>query len=137
MFKTLNGRERNLSTARYRIDWDKAISGPQKAVKDFLRPYWENKLVLEEARIPNTRLRIDLMCPSEGLIVEVDGGQHESYNQFFHGSLAGYVKSIKSDLQKQQFADLNGYTLIRIKEDEIKRGLLSAEWIKETFGVTL
>ena len=136
-FVALNGRLRDVPINRYRVNWNKMVSGPQKAVKDFVRPYWEQKLVLEEMRIPGGLKRLDLICPPDSIIIEVDGLQHDLYNPWMHGSKAGYLKSMKSDLQKQQFADLNGYTLIRIKDEEIKRGLLSVAWIQETFGITL
>jgi hypothetical protein len=139
LFISLNGQPREVPVNRYRIDWDpeREVSGPQKAVKAFLRPYWEHKLVMEEMRIPGGKKRLDLICPEDGLIVEADGRQHDIYVPFLHGSKAGYCAAIKRDLEKDKFAEMNGFTLIRIKQDEIEAGLLSAAWVKETFGVTL
>ncbi len=136
LFKNLNGRDVNLSTKQYLIDWDHVVSGPQKAVKDFLRPYWEpTKMVLEEARIPSTLLRLDLFNISDMIVVEIDGTQHDDFNEFMHGSLAGYRAMMKRDLDKLKWAELNGLTSIVIKQKEIP--LLSAEWMKKTFGLVL
>lgn len=139
LFLDLRGRPREMPVNKYRINWDpeREVSGPQGAVKKFLRPYWGHKLVLEEMRVPGSLKRLDLFCPEDALIIEVDGSQHDLYNPFMHGSPAGYCAAIKRDLDKQRFADMNNLKLIRIKEDEIKRGLLSADWIKTTFDVEL
>ena len=137
LFYDLKGRQRDVNLNRYLIDWDRKVSGPQKAVKDFLRPYWGHKRVCEELRVPYSKLRLDLVCVTDQLIVEVDGEQHEIYNPWMHRSLNGYAAAQKRDLEKERFAEVNGFRLIHIKDDEIKRGLLSRDWIKETFGVEL
>lgn len=135
----LNGRSRNVSVGEYQLDWDgpRKVSKVQRAVEEFLRPYWTGKMVLGEWRIPGTKLRLDLVNVSDGLLVEVDGDQHASYNPHFHGSLSGYRASIKRDLQKDRFAELNGWTLVRITEADVKNGALSAQWFMDTYNVTL
>lgn len=94
-------------------------------------------MVCEELRVPSSKLRLDLVCVTDQLIVEVDGVQHDLYNPWMHGSLSGYSAAQKRDLEKERFAEVNGFKLIHIKDDEIRRGLLSCDWIKETFGVEL
>ena len=135
LFKTLNGRDRDVSLAPYLIDWDRVVSGPQKAVKDFLFPYWSGKTVCEEFKIPASRMRVDLLCINDSIMVEVDGAQHDKLNLFMHGSVSGFTAAIKRDLEKQRWAELNGLQYIVIKQHEIP--LLSCEWIEKTFGVVL
>lgn len=139
LFKTLNGHTQNVPIGPYILDWNKPrkISKVQREVETFLRPYWMGKQVLVEFRIPSTRLRIDLMVPSDELIVEVDGSQHMIYNSHFHVSLSGYRASIGRDLDKEKFAENNGFTLVRITEDDVKAGALCSEWFKKTYNVTL
>lgn len=139
LFTDLKGRQRDVSLSQYLIDWEpvREVSKPQAAAKAFFRPYWEHKQVLEELRIPGSKMRVDLVCIPDLLMVEVDGSQHGLYNAHFHGSLSGYTKAIKRDLDKERFAEANGFTLIRITEDDIKQGKLNTKWIKETFGVVL
>lgn len=131
----LRGRPAKLNVIKYRIDWDHEVSGPQKVVKDFLHPYWENDLVLEECRIPNSLLRIDLLNLSRSIVVEVSPPKvHATFNPFFHGSLAGYRASIGRDLDKVRFAELNKLTYVEIDDPSTQ---LNAAWFRDTHGVTL
>lgn len=137
-FKTLHGRERELPINKYRINWEpkKEISGPQGKLKAFLRPYWERKMVLEEARIPGSRMRLDLWNIPDGLVVEVSPAAiHTMYNAFMHGSLSGYRATIKRDMLKEQWCALNGLTLVTLIDEDIDN--LSAALFLERFGITL
>lgn len=116
--RTLNGREVKWNPMKYQIDWDHKVSGPQKAAQDFLRPYWQHDLVLSEARIPSSLLRIDIWNVSKGVVVEVSPTSvHSEYNPFFHGSVSGYRGVIKRDLDKARWVELNGLLLIEIGDD--------------------
>src|SRR4051812_518009 len=100
LWLTPTGRQVDVSIAPHLIDWDYIVSKPQKAVKDFLRPYWTHKRVLEEFPVPGTKMRVDLLCLSpgpndtDGIVVEVSPKQHDQFNKFFHGSLAGFRASL-------------------------------------------
>lgn len=135
----LNGRTRDVSYGQYVMKWDepRKVSKVQAAVEAFLRPYWTGKVVLREWRVPGSRLRIDLFCVAESVMVEIDGRQHESYNPHFHGSPSGYRASIKRDLAKERLAELNQWTLVRITEADVKAGALCPEWFKKTYNVIL
>ena len=136
IFKTLNGRDAYMSPTKYRIDWDRVVSGPQKRVKDFLKPYWKNDAVFEEARIPRSLLRIDLLNVSKGIVVEVSPMQHSAYHPFFHGSEEGFKQSLKRDLIKAQWAELNNLTYVELCEEDLAAGL-SRKLFKTKYGVTL
>lgn len=114
-FLTLSGRTRKVNVTPYLIDWDRKVSGPQKTVKDFLRPYWSHDSVMEEFRCPGSLLRVDLLNLSRGIMIEVSPTKvHATYNPFFHGSLSGYRDVIKRDLEKAHWGEINGYKVIEI-----------------------
>ncbi len=119
---------------KYKIDWDKpSRSKIQKQVKDFLRPYWEKYTgVYEEFPVFGTKLKVDFICISLKIAVEVHGPQHENYNKFFHnGSRLNFLNSIKRDVKKMKWLELNGFRLVEIYFDEIKE--LGAEFYKKKF----
>ncbi len=144
LFKTLNGQTKDVSLTRYLIDWEdkNPVSKPQSQVKKFLRLYWEGKTVYEEAPVVGSRMRLDFYAPTEGpnrrgLVIEVSpSATHTEFNPFMHGSLAGYRATIKRDLAKQRWCELNGFTLVEVTDKELKAGL-TAELFEETFGVVL
>lgn len=131
----INGRQRNVSTTRYLIKWDRVVSRPQKAVKDFLRPYWQGDVVLEELRIPGSLSRCDLININHKVVVEVSPSQHTQYHPFFHGSLAGFRASIKSDLRKQHWAEMNGFRFVEVLDEDIN--VLTPKWFLDKYGVVL
>ncbi len=123
VFKTLNGRERDISTKRFQIDWERKVSGPQKQVKDFLRPYWEHGIVFEELVIPaGKRMRVDLLRMDgrpRPIMVEVSPESSHSYNAFFHGgSLNRFKDALKRDLAKQRWAEINGFDYVEITDTD-------------------
>lgn len=136
LWLTPTGREVDVSITPYLIDWDYIVSRPQKTVKDFLRPYWESSRVLEEFAVPGTRWRCDLINVNKRILVEVSPAQHDGFNPFFHGSIAGFKASLKRDIKKRDWAELNGLTYVEIGDDDLKAGL-SAELFEERFGLTL
>ncbi len=117
LFRTLNGRERDLSITRYRVDWDKVVSRPQKAAKDFLRPYWEHDIVVEELRLVGTRMRADLINLNRSIMVEVSPESSHSYNAFFHqGSLNRFKDALKRDMAKAEWARRNNLILVELTD---------------------
>ncbi len=119
VFKTLNGRERDVSIKRYLIDWEpeREVSKPQVDTKRFLRPYWEHDVVVEELPVVGTRCRVDLINLNKNIMVEVSPESSHSYNKFFHrGSLNRFKDALKRDLMKGEWARLNGLTLVELTE---------------------
>lgn len=129
------GRPSRFSYKEYLVDWDRKVSGPQKATKDFLKQYWQHDIVLEEARCPRSLLRIDLWNVSRSIVVEVSPrAVHDKYNPFFHGSLAGFRSAIKRDMEKHHWCELNGLALATIKDGDFP---LTAAFFQAQFGITL
>lgn len=136
-FKSPNSdKEINIDIAKYRIDWDRVVSKPQKRVKDFLFRYWSKKIVLEEFKMPGTRFRFDIVNMNDHVIVEVSPKKvHGEFNKFFHKTRLGYANSIKRDLSKVDWAERNGFVLVEVFDEDIDN--LSREWFREKYGVEL
>lgn len=135
VFRDSKGRERNVPYKQYLIKWDRAreVSRPQAETKRFLRAYWQNDIVLEEFRIPGTKKRVDLLNVNKGIIVEVSPESSHSFNQFFHGSLAGFRAALKRDLEKEEWARFNGFSFVELTETDFPL----SEAAFERQGVTL
>lgn len=126
----------NVDINKYRIDWDRVVSKPQKAVKDFLYPYWKGKMILEEFKMPGSRLRFDIVNMTDHIIVEVSPKSvHGQFNKFFHGNRMGYANSIKRDMSKVDWAEANGFVLVQVFDEDID--VLSREWFREKYEVEL
>lgn len=114
-FKTLSGREVNIAVTKYNIDWERKVSKPQKAVKDFLFPWWRQDHVLEEFMIPGSRMRIDLLNLSSRVAVEVSPDSSHKFNKFFHKDrVGGFLASVKRDLKKEEWILANDFKLISV-----------------------
>jgi hypothetical protein len=133
-FKTINGSTAELKNAKkYLIKWKgKSRSKFQLSVKNFLLPYWKNDIVFEEFRLVNTLLSFDFYNANKKVAVEVQGGQHTKYVEFFHGSRFKYLQQLKRDEKKLKFCEVNGITLVEIyPKDKIDEDLFLS------FGVIL
>ena len=140
-FVNFKGRKITVNPLNYRIDWNSnKVSAPQFKVKRFLFPYWKQHLVLEELAIhviPGSRdYRFDLVNMTRKIIVEVSPAQHLEYNKFFHkGSKINFANALKRDMDKQRWAEINGFTFVEICDCDMDG--LSKEWFLEEYGITL
>lgn len=122
---------------RYRIDWDKPCrSNIQFVTKQFLKPYWLGHVVYEEFPVYGTRLKVDIINLTRKIAVEIQGKQHHEFNKHFHKNRPyEFRQSMKRDVQKCEWLELNGFLLLEVLEDEIE--LLSEEYFFKKFGVSL
>lgn len=136
-FFALNSqRQINVNPSKYRIDWDRKVSGPQKKVKDFLYPYWKNKLILEEFRVPGADMRFDLVNLTDRVIVEVSPNSvHRQFNPFFHKNIFNFKESVKRDFMKREWAEKNKFSFVEIYDEDMPK--LSKAWFFETFDIIL
>jgi len=126
----------SIDIKKYRIDWNSAPSKGQQILQNFLYPFWKSSLVLQELRVPGTLWRFDLVNCNSKIIFEYSPiSHHGNYNPFFHKTKAGYLKSLKSDLLKLEWAEQNGFKVIEIQESDLP--FLSLDYIYDTFGVNL
>lgn len=134
--KYKSSKEIIIKVSDYKIDWQKAPSKGQQILQDFLYKYWSKCLVLSEMRVPGTKWRFDIVNCNKKIIVEFSPtSHHNNYNQFFHKSRAGYLRSIKADLFKFDWAMSNGFKLIEIVDDDLNK--LSPDYILEKFGINI
>ena len=88
--------------------------------------------MFEEFRLVNTLLSFDFYNANKKIAVEVQGGQHTKYVEFFHGSRFKYLQQLKRDEKKLKFCEANGITLVEIyPKDKIDEELFLS------FGVIL
>jgi len=64
-------------------------------------------------------LYMDFYIPQISMCIEFDGKQHEEYVSFFHGSRAGYSKSVRNDVAKQLWCESNNIKLIRVNDKDL------------------
>jgi hypothetical protein len=92
-----------------------------------LYPY---DVILEEFPVPGSRMRVDFFVPGKRLLYEADGAQHDNFIPFFHGDKATsnkYAGQVIRDSSKETWAEMNGFSLNRIKtvkeiEELVKNG---------------
>jgi hypothetical protein len=132
-----SNREININVSKYRIDWNRKVSKPQFKFKKFVYPYWKFDVVLEEFVIPKSGgKRIDLFNISKGIAVEISPASvHFEYNKFFHGSEEGYGKKIRSDLDKIDWIESNGWKILEIVDEDLQDENLNREYLIKKYGI--
>ena len=60
---------------------------------------------------------------------------HLEYNKFMHGSRAGFLKKLKGDFAKVEYAAKNGFTMLEFHDDDIAN--LSLKYVQDKFGCDL
>ena len=133
----VNGKLVNKNVRRYSINWEaKSRSKLQFKFKEFFYPYWKNHIVYEEFPGYGSMLKIDLLNATKKIAVEIQGSQHESFNKFFHdNSRLKYLESIKRDVKKEKWIELNEFKFLELYEDDLKN--LSPQYIEEKCGILI
>jgi len=67
----------------------------------------------------NQRLFLDIYLPQLGIAIEVHGRQHDVFVEHFHGDDAGFRQYRKRDRIKEEWALVNGYTLVVLREKDL------------------
>jgi len=133
----INGKLVNKNVRNYLVDWQgKSRSKLQFKFKDFFYPYWKNHIVYEEFPVYGTMLKIDLLNATKKIAIEIQGDQHESFNKFFHdNSRLKYLQSIKRDVKKVKWLEMNEFKFLELYEDDLKS--LSPQYIEEKCGILI
>jgi hypothetical protein len=135
-FKNIFGKEVNKTINKFLIDWNKPCkSKVQFNVKKFFEYCWNTHVVVEEFPVFGTRMKCDLINFTKKIAVETHGLQHDKFVKHFHKTKTGFKNSVKRDLQKYQWLEMNGFRIIEIFENELIS--LSPEWIKEKFDIEI
>lgn len=133
----LNGKLINKNVRKNLIDWEgKSRSKLQFNFKQFFYPYWKNHIVYEEFPVYGTMLKVDFLNATKRIAVEIQGQQHESFNEFFHNhSRLKYLESIKRDVKKEKWLEMNNFKFLQLYENDLK--IISSKYIEEKFGILI
>jgi len=133
----INGKLVNKNVKKNIINWDgKSRSQLQFKFKQFFYPFWKNHIVYEEFPVYGTMLKVDILNATKKIAVEIQGNQHESFNKFFHeNSRLKYLNSIKRDVKKEEWLEVNGFKFLELYENDLKN--LSPQYIEEKCGILI
>ena len=135
-FKNIFGKDINKNINKYLVKWDEPCrSKVQFNIKKFFETYWKTHIVVEEFPVFGSRMKCDLINFTKKIAVETHGLQHDKFVKYFHGTKTGFKKSVKRDLQKYSWLEMNGFKVIEIFENETH--LLDSDWIKEKFDIEI
>jgi hypothetical protein len=117
----VNGTLVNKNVRKYLVNWEgKSRSKLQYKFKQFFYPYWKNHIVYEEFPVYGSMLKVDLLNATKKIAVEIQGEQHESFNKFFHdNSRLKYLQSIKRDVKKEKWLEINEFKFIQVYESDL------------------
>ena len=134
-YKFKSDKQVNVNIRKYLIDWSLSPSKQQKILQDFLYPFWKNKIICAEFRLPGSLFRVDLINISDRLAIEYSPDSTHDFNQYFHGSRAGFLRRVKSDIWKIEELERNNFKIIEINEEDLN--WLSKSFFLEKFNVVL
>ena len=135
-YKFKSNKQINVNIRKYLIDWNSAPSKQQKVLQDFLYPFWHNKIICAEFRLPGSLFRIDLLNISDRLAIEFSPtSTHGEFNSYFHQNRSGFLKRIKVDIWKIEELERNNFRIIEINEEDLK--WLSRSYFLKRFNVNL
>jgi very-short-patch-repair endonuclease len=81
-------------------------------------------------------LKVDFLNATKRIVVEIQGNQHESFNKFFHdNSRLKYLQSIKRDVQKVKWLEMNNFKFLELYENDLEN--LSSQYIEEKCGILI
>lgn len=133
----INGKLVNKNVKKSLINWEgKSRSNLQFKFKQFFYLYWKNHIVYEEFPVYGTMLKVDILNATKRIAIEIQGEQHESFNKFFHGnSRLKYLESIKRDVKKQKWLEINNFKLLELYQTDFNK--LSPEYILEKTNINI
>lgn len=134
-WKTASGKLKEIPMHRYLVDWDDDQDSQFSAeVLDFFEPYWQHDVVCAQVPVAGSKMSYDYVNVTKRLVLECDGRQHTSFVPHFHTNRANFQAQVRRDFQKDDLAERNGFTMIRIRPDNLP---LTKTWLESTFDVTL
>lgn len=85
--------------------------------------------------IPGSRLRVDLVNLNKRILVEINGVQHDEFNEHFHrNSRLQFLGQITRDSAKKDWAEANNFKLIEILPEDLP---LSREFFREKYEIEI
>lgn len=118
-----NEHHMDLRPSSYPMKGEKACKSKiQFQCGQYLKKQLPHDVILEECRIPGENLSLDFFLPNYKTAIEVDGRQHDSYVEHFHGDAEGFKKSKERDSRKKRWCEINDITLIKVSSlEELKQ----------------
>ncbi len=135
LYKFKSKSEVNVNLSKYRIDWSTPPSKEQGILENFLYPFVKHKFVLREFRIPGSLYRFDLVVVDNRWIFEYSPTSTHDVNKYFFPTHSSYLKRIKTDLDKIEWAKLNNFKLCEINKEDLPH--LSKRYFLDTFDILL
>jgi hypothetical protein len=94
-------------------------SGPHLLARELLGRIYPLAPILEEVGLPGTDgLVADFILPRERAVIEVHGIQHFRFNAHFHKTRAGFLASVRNDMRKAEWCEINGFRLVVLPDTE-------------------
>jgi hypothetical protein len=116
--KLLNGLEENINLKKYIIDKDGLCKSKfQKRIRDELIEKYPQDIICEEIYIKGEKFYLDFLIVSRGIVIEVNGRQHNEHIRFFHKTIVAFNKQKASDQRKRDWCKLNDLRLIEIYDE--------------------
>ena len=86
----------------------------------FLKKVFPHNIITKEYYVSynNTRLFFDFYIKDLGLLLEIQGRQHDGFVKHFHGDKEGFLASKKRDNLKKEYCELRNFVLIEIRSDK-------------------
>jgi hypothetical protein len=98
-------------------------SSYHRAARALLRSVFPCDAILEEVFLPGSGgLHADFYLPLRRLMVEVQGEQHFTQVDHFHGDRLGFLRARLRDDDKRRWCGLNGIALVGLPFDEDEHG---------------
>jgi very-short-patch-repair endonuclease len=75
--------------------------------------------ILEDFTLPGSRMSVDFFLPNKGIVIEVQGRQHDEHVPHFHGDKATSIKFARQlgrDRKKTEWAETNGFDFIEVRD---------------------
>lgn len=76
--------------------------------------------VLEEVHAIGTKLYLDFYLPKEGIVIEVHGEQHYSFNSLFFRDQKHFLEVKHNDKRKQDWCYINDIEYVELPYDDQK-----------------
>lgn len=116
-FTGLDGKEHNISLTKYLVEGSNK-SGPHMLARKLIKQLYGVTPVCEELQIPGTLLRLDFYICHHKIAVEVQGDQHEEFNEHFHRTRSGFKKALARDSSKDKWCQINNIQLVKLYDGE-------------------
>ena len=125
----------DVKITKYLINWYKSPSKEQQILQDFLFPFWKNKIVLAEFKIPGSKLRTDILNITDKIHIEYSPDSTHDFSEYFHKHRLIFIRRNKNDINKMEWAIKNGFKSIEIGQSDLKQ--LSRRFFWDNFNILL